>query len=73
MTVNETLEFARTIEKRGYRALWIPEAFGRDPFSHAAYLLSHCERLSVANGNREYLGARRGRDGSAARTVSENL
>ena len=48
MTAPENLEFTKTIEKRGYRALWIPEGPGRDPFSHAAYLLSHSERLSVA-------------------------
>ena len=50
MSARETLEFARTIEKLGYRTLWIPEGPGRDPFSHASYLLSHCERLSVATG-----------------------
>lgn len=71
MTVSETLEFARTIEKRGYRALWIPEAFGRDPFSHAAYLLSHSERLSVATGIANIWARDAIAMASAARTVSE--
>jgi probable F420-dependent oxidoreductase len=71
MTVNETLEFARTIEKRGYRALWIPEASGRDPFSHAAYLLSHSERLSVATGIANIWARDAIAMASAARTVSE--
>lgn len=38
------------LEELGWRALWIPEALGRDAFSHAGYLLSCTERLSVVNG-----------------------
>jgi alkanesulfonate monooxygenase SsuD/methylene tetrahydromethanopterin reductase-like flavin-dependent oxidoreductase (luciferase family) len=30
MTMRETLDFAKTIEKHGYQALWIPEGPGRD-------------------------------------------
>lgn len=71
MTAHETLEFARTIEKQGYRALWIPEGPGRDPFSHAAYLLSHSERLSVATGIANIWGRDPIAMASAARTVSE--
>ena len=41
MTMRETLDFAKTIEKHGYQALWIPEGPGRNPFAHSAYLLSH--------------------------------
>jgi alkanesulfonate monooxygenase SsuD/methylene tetrahydromethanopterin reductase-like flavin-dependent oxidoreductase (luciferase family) len=33
MTIRETLDFAKTIEKHGYQALWIPEGPGRDPFA----------------------------------------
>ncbi|MGH7964472.1 MAG: TIGR03620 family F420-dependent LLM class oxidoreductase [Candidatus Binatia bacterium] len=50
MTAPESAEFAQTVEKAGYRALWIPEAVGREPFAHAAYLLSQTERLSIATG-----------------------
>jgi probable F420-dependent oxidoreductase len=47
----DTLAFAKTVEKCGYSALWVPEGGGgRDPFAHAAYLLSHTERLTVATG-----------------------
>jgi probable F420-dependent oxidoreductase len=47
----ETLAFARTVEKCGYTALWVPEGGGgRDPFTHAAYLLSQTERLTLATG-----------------------
>ena len=35
---SEAVEFAQRIESLGYGALWIPDAFGRDPFAHAALL-----------------------------------
>ncbi|MGW2702955.1 TIGR03620 family F420-dependent LLM class oxidoreductase [Streptomyces sp. NPDC001340] len=38
------------LEELGWGALWIPELLGRDAFSHAGYLLSCTERLSVVNG-----------------------
>ncbi len=50
MTAAETVGFARTVEKCGYRTLWIPEAVGREPFAHAAYLLANTERLNLATG-----------------------
>jgi probable F420-dependent oxidoreductase len=50
MPAAESAEFAKKVEKLGYRVLWIPEAVGREPFAHAAYLLSHTERLSIATG-----------------------
>src|SRR5215472_3734055 len=51
MPAPETLTFAKTVERYGYRALWVPEGGGgRDPFAHAAYLLSHTERLTLATG-----------------------
>src|SRR5271169_5309594 len=50
MTAPDSAEFARQVEKNGYKALWIPEAVGREPFAHSAYLLSHTERLVMATG-----------------------
>src|ERR1700674_2520324 len=50
MPAKETLAFARTGEKLGYSALWIPEAVGRHPFAHAGYLLAQTERLILATG-----------------------
>jgi probable F420-dependent oxidoreductase len=50
MTAAQTAEFARKLEKLGYRTLWIPEAVGREPFAHAAYLLANTERLNLATG-----------------------
>ena len=50
MPAADTAEFAKKVEKNGYKVLWIPEAIGREPFAHAAYLLSRTERLNIATG-----------------------
>jgi probable F420-dependent oxidoreductase len=50
MPAPDTAEFAKKVEKLGYKALWIPEAIGREPFAHAAYLLSRTDRLNIATG-----------------------
>ena len=50
MPAVETLRLAAKLERLGYGAFWIPEAWGRDPFSHAAYLLSHTEHIALASG-----------------------
>lgn len=41
---------AREIEDLGFGALWIPEAIGREAFTHAAILLAGTRRLVVATG-----------------------
>jgi probable F420-dependent oxidoreductase len=43
-------EAARELEGLGYRALWIPEAVGREAFTNAGLLLAGTERLVVATG-----------------------
>jgi probable F420-dependent oxidoreductase len=50
MTAAESVEFARKAEKLGYGALWIPEAVGREPFAHSAYLAAQTERIVFATG-----------------------
>jgi alkanesulfonate monooxygenase SsuD/methylene tetrahydromethanopterin reductase-like flavin-dependent oxidoreductase (luciferase family) len=50
MPAPETAAFARRLEQKGYRALWVPEAVGREPFAHAGYMLSGTERLVLATG-----------------------
>jgi probable F420-dependent oxidoreductase len=50
LTATEVAEFAQRLESLGYAALWIPEALGRESFSHASFLLSRTERLVVATG-----------------------
>jgi len=71
MAAPETLDFAKTLEQQGYRALWIPEGPGRDPFSHAAYLLSHTSDLVVATGIANVWARDAIAMASAARTVAE--
>jgi probable F420-dependent oxidoreductase len=50
MNAADSVTFARKVEKHGYGALWIPEAVGREPFAHAAYLAAHTEKLVFATG-----------------------
>lgn len=49
-STREAVLFAQRVEALGYGALWIPDAFGRDPFAHAALLFAHTTRLVVATG-----------------------
>jgi len=46
----EAARFARDVERLGYRALWLPEAVGRDPFATIGFLGAHTERLAFATG-----------------------
>ena len=71
MTARETLDFAKTIEKHGYKTLWIPEGPGRDPFAHSAYLLSHTENLAIATGIANIWARDAVAMASAAKTVAE--
>jgi len=50
MAIAEAADFAKRVEELGYGALWIPDAFGRDPFVHASWLFSNTSRLVVATG-----------------------
>jgi probable F420-dependent oxidoreductase len=50
MNAADSVAFARQVEKHGYGALWIPEAVGREPFAHAAYLAANTEKLVFATG-----------------------
>ena len=42
--------FALRLEALGYESLWVPEFFGREPFSTVAFLLARTTRLKVATG-----------------------
>lgn len=50
LSIREAIEFAQRVEELGYGALWIPDAFGRDPFAHAAMLFQHTKHLVIATG-----------------------
>jgi probable F420-dependent oxidoreductase len=41
---------AQELEELGWPALWIPERDGREALTHAGFLLSATERLTVVNG-----------------------
>jgi probable F420-dependent oxidoreductase len=71
MPAADTAEFAKKVEKHGYRVLWIPEAVGREPFAHAAYLLSHTDRLSIATGIANIWARDAMTMGAASKTVAE--
>ena len=43
-------ELAAEIEELGYGAIWIPEALGREIFTHSALLLSATKRIAIASG-----------------------
>lgn len=42
--------FAHRLEELGYESLWVPEFFGREPFSTVAYLLARTSKLKIATG-----------------------
>ena len=46
----ESAAFCRRVERMGYKVLWAPEAWGRDPFAHGGYLLAKTDRLIYATG-----------------------
>ena len=50
LSAREAAQFAVRTEEWGYSAFWIPEAFGRNPFAFAAWLLAHTRKLIVATG-----------------------
>ncbi len=50
LSAAQAAEAAQRVESLGYSAFWIPEAIGRHPFAHAAWLLARTERLIVATG-----------------------
>ena len=64
-------EFAQKVEKLGYRTLWIPEAVGREPFPHAAYLLDKTSRLNIATGIANIYGRDPMTMSAASKTVAE--
>jgi probable F420-dependent oxidoreductase len=50
MSAEDAAALAVRVEHWGFSAFWIPEAFGRDPFPFAAWLLARTRRLIVATG-----------------------
>jgi probable F420-dependent oxidoreductase len=46
----DSAALARRIENWGYKTLWIPEAFGRDPLIGSSWLLANTTKLQLATG-----------------------
>ena len=50
LDVRELERFAQRIEELDYESLWVPEFFGRDPYTTAAHLLARTKRIKIATG-----------------------
>jgi probable F420-dependent oxidoreductase len=50
ISVADAAGLAQRIEGLGYSVLWLPETFGRDPFTHIAHLADQTDRLIYATG-----------------------
>ena len=48
--VAETVKFVQELERLGVAAVWVPEAAGRDPFTHLAVLAAHTDSIRLATG-----------------------
>ena len=46
----ECVTFAHEVEEKGYSTLWLPEAFGRDPFVILTLLARETQNLKLATG-----------------------
>lgn len=62
-------EVAAEVESMGFGALWFPEAWGREAFTHASLLLNSTSRLVVATGIANIWG----RDAVAAANAAKTL
>ncbi len=63
---------AREIESLGFKALWIPEALGREVFTHAGLLLAATDRLIVATGIANVWGRDAMAMAAAQKTLAES-
>ncbi len=50
MSAQESIAFCQRVEKLGYKVVWSPEAWGREPFAHGSYLLANTDGLIYATG-----------------------
>ncbi|MGE4096228.1 MAG: TIGR03620 family F420-dependent LLM class oxidoreductase [Candidatus Binatia bacterium] len=50
MTASESAAFCQRVERMGYKVLWSPEAWGREPFAHGGFLLAKTQQLIYATG-----------------------
>ncbi|QFU93435.1 TIGR03620 family F420-dependent LLM class oxidoreductase [Amycolatopsis sp. YIM 10] len=50
LTASEMRESVQELEELGWPAFWVPELLGREALTHAGFLLSATERITVVNG-----------------------
>jgi len=50
MTAAQLTALVRKVDQLGYGTFWFPEAFGRDPFTLAAHILTVTDKLVVGTG-----------------------
>ena len=62
-------ELAQTIERLGFESVWLLDAFGREPFIAASYLLANTTKLKVGTG----VATVYGRDPTSAVQALETL
>jgi len=71
MPAPESAAFCRRVERMGYKVIWTPEAWGREPFAHGGYVLANTERLIYATGIANVWVRDPAAMASAARTLAE--
>ncbi len=71
MTSAEAAGAIQRMEKLGYSTLWIPEAVGRNPFAHGAWLLANTTKINVATGIANIYHRLPGVTKSAQKTLAE--
>ncbi len=71
MPAQDAAAFAQKLESMGYDALWIPEAVGRHPFAHAAWLLANTTTLKIATGIASIYNRDPGATLAGAKTLAE--
>src|SRR5260370_29812620 len=71
MNAADSVAFTQKVEKLGYGAMWIPEAVGREPFAHSAYLAAHTEKGVFATGIANILARDPITMSAASKTVAE--
>lgn len=69
MNAADAASFVQRVEGLGYGALWISDALGREPLSHASWLLANTTKLVIATGIVNIYG----RDARAARAAQMSL
>lgn len=67
----ELCDYATRLETLGVHTLWLPELFGREPFSTAGYLLARTERLRVGTGIANVYARDAAASAAARRTLAE--